>query len=69
MDSEFHIFMKTVDDSFESAKFLGKCGKCRRLMKIVEKAGKVKCEHCNQDYVVPPEGKYKIQGEKFCPLD
>lgn len=47
MDSEFHIFMKTVDDSFESAKFLGKCGKCRRLMKIVEKAGKVKCEHCN----------------------
>lgn len=38
-------------------------------MKIVEKAGKMKCDHCKLDFNIPAEGKYKIHGDKYCPLD
>ena len=69
MDEYFHDFFKNVEDSFETAKFLSKCGKCKHLMKCVEKAGKIKCEHCNLELTVPSEGKYRILGEKLCPLD
>jgi hypothetical protein len=38
-------------------------------MKMVEKAGLIKCEHCVKEYKIPSEGKYRILGEKICPLD
>ena len=42
---------------------LGKCGICKRYMKIVEQAAKMRCDHCDKDYKVPSNGKFKIIGE------
>ena len=33
-------------------------------MKIIEKAGKIFCEKCQNNLLIPVGGKYKIIGEK-----
>lgn len=69
MDVMFNEFLKSVDESLEGMKPFSKCGKCKRLMKILEKVGKMHCDTCNIDLEVPKDGKYKIRSENTCPLD
>jgi len=38
-------------------------------MKIIERAGKIICEKCDISLSIPTNGKFKLAGEKFCPLD
>lgn len=46
MDEMFSGFLKSVSLTIETTKPFSKCGKCNRLMKIIEKMGKIVCEKC-----------------------
>ncbi len=53
MDAFFGGSFGTFEEAVITAKGFSKCGKCNRLMKLVDKFHKVVCDQCKTSYDLP----------------
>jgi DNA topoisomerase III len=69
---QWSLVFETIDNKDSEAYLLfGRCGKCRRYMKLVEaKPKRLFCSTCDETYNVPQQnGSLKLHQELKCPLD
>jgi DNA topoisomerase-3 len=53
MDEFFGTSFGTYEEAVLTAKGFSKCGKCSRLMKLLEKFHKLECDHCKTTFDLP----------------